>query len=317
VLRPRATAKLGVGVKPRAPDQAFLSRDGTRMALSLSESDKTQVWDLSGEPKKFNELAGVAKALSPDGKLLVRSGKPKPEVVNADTGAVVCTLQVKDTRPPLAYHFRTPATLTAVKRSDAEDGPEELIVREFHTADGKEMSRLPLPGTSSRSQVSLGVNGGEELAVGDAQSRQVQVWNVVTKKLVREFRLPAEPRESPFRLFAASADGRWLMADVSQGAVVVDTRSGAPVSGPPQKTVAARFIPGADLIAARVVFSDDDHQPHEGWVAYHIERRETVAFLPTGGAQIWFSGDGTVVVTASDAGELRVWDLKQIPGVGR
>lgn len=315
-LKPRATAKSGIRPEQGSPVRLFLSGDGARLALSSSDVNKTQVWDLRGEPKKLNEFAGAARALSPDGKLYVRSGDGKTEVVNADTGAVVSPLKVED-QSVMEFHFRTPAALTGARLADLEPGkPRELIVREFNTADGTQTTSVRVPYDEPLSRFHLGVNGGDELVTGSPKSKRVRFWNVTTGKLVRECKLPDDDKVSTFTTFLPSPDGKWLMTEASSGTAVFDAKTGAAVCPLPPGAILGRFVPRTDLIAAKVIFGDKKYQMQQGYSVSRIPSRETRAFLPSDGLQIGFSDDGKVAVTLTEAGDLKVWDLSQLPAGG-
>ena len=153
VLKPRGTIKTGVPHNMGVMDPILLTRDGGRMAFCLGKAKMTQVWDITGEPKKVRDLPGKILALAPDGKVYLREGEGEPEVADAETGARIATLEMWG----MKYYFRSATALLGLRVSPFEKGkPQEGIVRQFDTATGRTVDQLTFPYTSNSTAVLLG-----------------------------------------------------------------------------------------------------------------------------------------------------------------
>jgi len=314
-LKARATVESGNRPDSSHSDRLFLNRDGTRLALSLGKTEKTQIWDMSGEPKKLFEQKGRAQAFSPDGKLYLRSGADKPEIVNAESGAVVSTLQYEGTRDHAAVHFRTPEVLIGAMFANRESGkPGELIISEFNTGTGQVTASFKVAYEARNPSIVFGGMDGVEVVVGDSKTKKVQFWNTITQKPSLECLLAEAMPDSHWSYFYASFDGKWLTAQTAKAIEIFDTKTGAAVSIVPKEANGARLCPTGDLFAAHMVFGDEKYNVHQGYVVYNIHRKEHLAFLPSSGLALTFSADGKVAVNYTKSGELQVWDMTQLAG---
>ena len=125
--------------RPRTDEPAVPDPGRPRFAIGVAEGKKIQIWDLTGEPKKLHEFAGVSLAISPDAKIVLRSGPGfEPELADAETGALRKTL------PYRVYQsaFRSPDVLVGVRwgQDDMPPKPKRLMISEYTTATGKETS---------------------------------------------------------------------------------------------------------------------------------------------------------------------------------
>jgi WD40 repeat protein len=307
VLTPRAVIKTGYRRDAGAGNSLFLTPDGNRLVIGLAEVTKTQIWDISGEPKKLHELPGAARAFSPDGKLFLRYGKGSgPEIASAETGATVSTLQ----HPGYKYEFRSPDVLVGVRLGEQEEPkrPNRLVIREYDAATGREKSNFDVPFESSV-DVKLGLGGGGEVAVGFRKTSRVEIWNSSTQKKTREL----TPTDASLVDFEVSPDGKWVTAARGQSHEVFDGKTGTSVFALPIGGSVGGFVPARDLYTAKYIKVVDKFQVLHGYYVFDINRKEAVAILPADGIVRAFSANGMVMATENDNGELRVWDLTQLP----
>ncbi|MBA4062220.1 MAG: hypothetical protein C0501_00675 [Isosphaera sp.] len=316
VLSPRATVKTGSPRSVGSDGSFHLSADGTRLAVGV-RGGKTQVWDIRGEPKKLSEFAGGGQKFSPDGKLFLHSGKSfDPDVVSAETGSILKTLPY----PGRDYAFRTPDVVVGVWRGEpGKEKPEHPEVREYDVSSGRLTNSFPIPSDFGTPLIDLdvrvGLNGGREVAVGGRKSGRVEVWDVTTRKRVREFTVPG-PKSGGDAWGIAdlrfSADGKWF---ASPGArpEVFDGRTGAAAATPPPAGLGGYFVPGRDLYLVKVFKPTGNFQTTQGYEAFDITRKAVVAFLSSTGLRVECSADGAAAAAQNEDGEVVIWDLTQLP----
>ena len=305
VLKPRAEVATGHPRKEYESSRLYLNRDGTRIVAGLMDGTVTQVWDLRDPPKKLCEVRGAAGPMSPDGKLFVRNGGLSAEVIDAETGKVVSTIESL-----WGFQFRAPGSLLAYRKDRPKpDEPFAYLVRRFDPATGKAAEGFTVP-VNGDMHVSWGAAG--ELVVGTVKTKKVQVWDVAAKKVVREYSLPVGDR-SVWSNFAVTPDGKRFLAGAGKGFEVFDANTGESLGLGAQLSLGPLLVPGRDLVLERHTFGDEKFKVHSGYVAYDYRQKKPVAFLPADGFAEAVSDDGRVAVLTTKAGNLTVWDLTQVP----
>jgi len=320
VLSPRNTFKPDASFTGSSFNRVFITDDGTRLAIGLDDANKTQIWDISAEPKKLKEFPGKALAFSPDGKIVIRGTSSYDlEVVDALTG----TLVRKIPDPGLWYTFPTPDVFLTVFKSEAggKDKQQQLIVREYDTSTWQKTSEFEVPADFGKEiynwQIRLGLNGGRQVAFGNTKTRRVQIWDIKTRKIVSEYTL-GNPTPSPnsFRHFIISLDGKWVSAE-DKGTEIFDGKTGKTIVGPPREGFGGRlggtFLPTRDMFIHEATHLGDNGKSQDAYRIYDIQGKSGTAFLPGGGSLFACSANGKVMVTVESNGELRVWDLTQLP----
>lgn len=303
-LTPRHRFKTGI----REIAHVTISDDGTRAAASsdgLGNRTQTEVWQLSPEPKLVRAFPFISRALSQDGKHLIRPGdlgSGETSVIEASSGSVICVIADWG----FYQRFIGPDRLLLVRKSESIPGakPGLLRVRIYETKTGKQESGFEIPSTSY-ARILGTVKRHEELVVQWEGSARIEYWNIGTGKVVRGLTLPKGDSN-----FEPSPDGKL----VSTGGKVYDTTTGAEVAKLENATTRA-FVPNRELILGHASWFGNGLKQYTGWRAHDLTKKAIVADLPGGYLFPAISSDGRVMVTMVDRArpELLVWDLSLLP----
>jgi hypothetical protein len=201
ILKPRARFSMGLAGLTKNKGEVkitslFLSDDGGRLAVanfggdgSQSKTRKAQVWDTTGEPKKLYESDGALRALSPNGKRLVRSLEGT-ELLDVDSRQVLAKLGGTE-----QMYFRSPdviVALTAVGFEPKGGGATGLRIEQYDASAKKASSFTAIAGgrISRRPgmQCAVPLQGGRWLAVLVEDANRVKVWDLESQQLSREIR---------------------------------------------------------------------------------------------------------------------------------
>jgi WD40 repeat protein len=302
--------------KPRV-HTLFLSADGTRLAASNSSLTKPviQLWDVSGPPRKLHDYPGQVVALSPDGRRLVRWGEAGDlEVVDAEGGQVLGTLQYTGDH----VYFRSPDVIVAMSQSHDWSRAQKFHVRQYDAATGKDLGSFEAS-DDDRVHICAPVKGGRELVLGVVKANQIKVWDLTTRRLVREFPLTPPRSAGSWSGFLASPDGTWLAFERGGTPTeVFDGTTGSVVTTLPRGLgpYNSAFVPGRDVYLApsnlaRAVKTG----PRHDIVAYDLQRRAVVAAFrghEKSYLEVAVSADGRVMATGDEAGDVLLWDLGQL-----
>jgi WD40 repeat protein len=296
----------------------LLSADGSRVAVSnhAFTAPKIQVWDASGPPKKLHEYEGQVVALSPDGKRLVRwGGVWGPEIVDVGSGKVLGRLSYVGDH----FYYRSSDVVVVMKRSNDWRQARKFPVRQLDAATGADLGGFE-GSDDDRVSICAPVKGGRELVLGVEKANRVKVWDLSTRRLVREFALAPPESVGMWHGFLASPDGKWIAVGWGRaGTQVLDGETGSVVTTLPRGLYAYNhaFVPGRDIYLApsnlaRAVKTG----PCLDIVAYDLNRRAVIAAFrghEKPDLQIALSGDGRVMATGDEAGNVLLWDLGQLP----
>jgi WD40 repeat protein len=308
-LKPRVVVKSGIRPDHDAGRRLELSRDGTRLAISTSKGDKTQIWDLSGEPKKVKELKGTIRVLSPDGKRALQSIDYESHLVNVDDGKSIS--KIPDLRY-IRFWFRSPELLVGAY-TGATANEKEGVVRQFECASGKELESFPVPFVLGESDVYLGLKDANDFVVVKRKARKVDFWSVASGKRSRAYTFPAS-FEFETQHDCVSHDGKWFVFGHLGGFKLYDPVSTQTVVGDKVRAHSCRFVPSRDLVVGHaVMLKPGTEQTQSGLILWDIGSKKSVGFLPAGSTTKAFSADGKVATTWSENGDILVFDIGQIP----
>jgi predicted Zn finger-like uncharacterized protein len=313
VIKPRARFDLGLtsGTKEdKTIGPLLLSADGSRLAVSNGgRKPGIQIWDISGEPKKLQEHEGAVSAFSADGKRLVRGRNWLNEIIDADSGKVLGTIDLFANQ----WHFLSADVLFATLYNE-----KRLRVDEYSAATGKKLRSFTAP-LNSHISVSPPVRGGRGLVVGVHKTNQIKVWDLATQQVTREFPLAAGKVNDLWFDYIVSPDGRWLVVKVAgdQGKVFNGTTGAVTATVPPRiGTYQAAFVPKRDIYLTLSNVVRGKSGSENDVVAYDVPKQLVVAAFRGQEndllERIAVSGDGRVLAAGTREGLVIVWALSQL-----
>jgi WD40 repeat protein len=311
----------------------LLSADGSRVAVANSaiKNKRIQIWDISEVPKQIFEYKGGLRAFAPDGKRFVSVNAEdwSWKIVNIGTGE-----QVEVERADFIY-YRSPDVLVGVDASHDWSKAEPLQVWQAEAITGKSLGSFKAS-DDNRIYTSPPVNGGGELFLALKEANQIKVWDLTTHKLSREFSLDPPAKEaSHWWGFDASWDGKWIVLQRdcpgkarpieifsgTSGVLVNTLAEGAEGEG--RTILRGRFVSGKDVF----VYPKSDYVSE--WkkksteippvvVAFDIKLNKFIAAFQGHKTHdyievVAISANGNVMATGDDAGNVLLWDLKQLP----
>lgn len=330
VLKPRARFTIAPTEARKSDDgpgvsRLFLSADGKRLAVSIQDSrtgaTSAEVWDIAGQPKRLSKHARAIDALSPEGMRVVRRCEAgTQEVAEAATGRRLADL------PVVGNHvfFRNPTIIISLNRSADWQKAHPLTVREFDAITGLALGSF-VTSDDDRVNVAPLINQGYELALGVERANRFQVWDLLTRKSVRQFLMTPEPSPEKsqeivsWNGFAVSPDGRWVA--VRQGSLplqIHDGITGAIVATLPVGVNGFHsvFLPDRPIyLTPSNITRADVTGTSVDVVAYDIPRKSLVGVFrghEKPGIKVAVSADGTVLVTGDETGNVLLWNLAEL-----
>jgi hypothetical protein len=317
-LSPVAVIKTGAAVGPGDRNQVHLSADGGVAAVYAVAQKKTQIWKVGAEPKKLQEFPGGLVSLAPDGSKYLRTGAKGPEVVGAETGAVLATLERGGF---LRAAFSSPDAVVSLTVGEGAEPKKagSVIVREFEARTGKVTGGFEIP-TAARGKNFAFFNGAKELAVGHRSANRVEFWDLAGKKKSREVTLanppPKPAAEAPWGNFVVSEDGKLLALERQSGNRAFDATTGAELTPADLGDSTGSLAPNRRLyVYYKMRIDPKTSGVVKEYQAYDLTKGAVVATLPLPPDSLFHtaSANGKVLLTERNNGELTVWDLTQIP----
>ena len=311
VIKPRTQFNVNLG-KPGSPEAKvgaiFLSADGGRVAASNPRVDlrkaneKIQIWDINEEPKKRYESDGTVTAFSPDGMSFVRVRDLNfVEIIDVESGKKLGELGYGK------MTFRSADTVVGVLT-----GP--LQVTEYEATNGKRRGSFKAP--EGFVYISAPVKQGKELFIGMPKTGSVQVWDLLGKKMVREFSLSGAKLDQLWYGFTVSPNGKWISVRIgADPATKIYHATNGKIAATLPRGVGpfdAAFLPNRDIYLLPCNIADKSFLDI---AAYDIDKQTFVAAFRSDkkmSATFAVSADGKVLAVGNIAGDVMIWDLTQL-----
>jgi WD40 repeat protein len=254
--------------------------------------------------------------LSPDGRgiALVPAGQVEAVVADVDSGNPVTKFGYTNVRD---FSFGPPELLVRVWSNAAKGVQGRTMLMTFDANAGAKRSEVVLHEGQSLMHRSGLFADRKQVAVAHGKEDVIDVWDVTTGQRVRQ--VPAvgpTPNLDWPELFASSDGSRFAASremhlvfwDGTTGAVVADLPDPLPVT-----TVA--FIPGRDVFVFRPTKPVRPNADKEV-AAFDVRSQTYVAVFagqPPEVTAIAASADSKWLAVGDKSGQVRLWDLKQLP----
>jgi WD40 repeat protein len=292
--------------------RVFLSRHGKRVAITNGGlSSRTQVWDISGEPKKLQDFAGTCEAISPDGKRVIVNKEKDRFILDADTGADKAPIG-RSGNP----YFHDDNQIWTFR------GPYEgrALLTKINPINGQRQDKdiaIPVKGSGIENVYHLSDKG--ELFCYFKETAEHHVWDTNTQKWTRKtsLKLGAGERIPQGSHTTYSPDGQWLVAQAGTappfGLTVFNTSTGAGTKLPRDEfsVVQPVFVAGKDLLLLR---NYQGPNPNKVIVAYDVKANAIVGSF--GNVEsisiVAVSSDGGTLAAGTGEGQVVIWDVKKL-----
>jgi WD40 repeat protein len=304
--------------KPPEVMQLEFTADGRRLLVCSGQAaNGAQVWTVGGgPPTRVREWQTDWGVLSPDGRriALVPAGKSEAIIAEVDSGSVIAPLHSSSVR---AWLFSSPELLIYTPSNSGGGVKGTTRLASVDGATGARRSEIVLHEGTTQMQRSGLFGDRKQVAVVHHKEDLIDIWDLTTGKRVRQ--VPAAgptPGLDWYELFA-SADGRRFASSRGKGLLVWDGNLGQVVAQVPDQPFvkAGAFIPGRELFVLppakplRAGAANDV-------AAFDLQSQAYVAAfagLPGSVSTVAVSPDGKWLAAGDKSGQVRLWDLGQLP----
>jgi WD40 repeat protein len=201
---------------------------------------------------------------------------------------------------------------------DVVVGSHRGAVRQYDAANGKTLSEFQASDDGGVTHAAL-AKGGKEVVLGMVKTGAVRVFDLATKKLLREFPLPGVRSNEIWFGYVVSPDGKWIAVQQGGDPVrIFDGMIGALVATLWRGSggYESLFVPGRDifLTPSNVTRPDKSGNPLDV-VAYDVRKQViTAAFRgqERGALVVAVSADGRVLAVGNKIREVLIWDLTEL-----
>jgi RNA polymerase sigma factor (sigma-70 family) len=174
-------------------------------------------WDLATQTLRKRVVPAHSGLLSPDGRLIVASGRGPMTLWDTQTGQLRCTLKAdRDLNYPIAFSPDGKSLATTWAQSF---GARDATVSLWDTATGELRRQFRIPRTALRDQLFFSADGRRLFLPGGCL---VRLWDIKTGHEVLE----QDAHANAVMSLGFTPDGRWIVSGGDETIRVWDARTG-------------------------------------------------------------------------------------------
>lgn len=289
-------------------DAFLLSADGKRLLINgqRNKANLTEVWELAPTPKRILNRPVVARAMSPDGKLIAVTVDDNTEVYAVDNYARLSTIAGQS-------KLRFCANDKLVSSVSLADDGGKIKLTTFDAMTGNKANEFEIAtGPPFALKMEWGLNGGKDLLIALERDPRIEVWDVVEGKKKVSSTLPGQTSSS-FDYWDVSSDGKFLRTKISKdrAEAIYEVATGN-VRGIVKETfLSPRLFAQKPILIGRVLdFANG--RDFTGYRVFDFANNKVLAELNEPDLKNVLSADNSVFVVQKDHGSYVVFDLSPI-----